>query len=31
MEKENFITEVDLTEESRECFLTYASEVFSVA
>ena len=29
MEKENFITEVDLTEESRECFLTYASEVLT--
>ena len=29
MEKENFITEVDLCEEAKECFLVYASEVLT--
>lgn len=29
MEKENFITEVDLMDEAQECFLTYASEVLT--
>ena len=29
MEKENFITEVDLINEAQECFLTYASEVLT--
>ena len=26
---ENFITEVDILDESRDCFLTYASEVLT--
>lgn len=29
MEKENFITEIDLLDESKDCFLTYASEVLT--
>ena len=29
MEKENFITEIDLTQEAKDCFLTYSSEVLT--
>jgi DNA gyrase subunit A len=29
MDKENFITEVDLMDEAKECFLTYSSEVLT--
>ena len=29
MEKENFITEIDILEEAKDCFLTYAEEVLT--
>ena len=29
MEKENFITNIDLTQEAKDCFLTYSSEVLT--
>ena len=29
MNKENFITEIDILEESKDCFLTYAEEVLT--
>lgn len=29
MNKENFITEIDILEESKQCFLTYSEEVLT--